>query len=142
MSANQIQPDCFTTHLLHFMDDHQVRSRYIMPTEKELDKALAEALRTDAKVLAWFVGKTKFKGILPTHDWSRTDYPWCYLEMPVLNPDTGVTETKRVAGETDILLVLKTRMAGRSPCTLRTSSRRVRSLQINQKCTRCALNSG
>jgi hypothetical protein len=78
-----------------------------MPTEKELDQALETALREDATFRQWFVDKTKFKGISPTCVWSRSDNPWCRVELELPNPHTGKTELVARDGETDVLFVFQ-----------------------------------
>lgn len=78
-------------------------------TEKDLDQALEKALRDDdASFLRWFVSKTKFKDAEPEYAWSRSDHPWCEVELNVENPETGDPEMLKRQGETDVLVVFRT----------------------------------
>jgi hypothetical protein len=76
-----------------------------MPTEKELDQALEVALRDDEAFRKWFVSKTKFRGENPQHRWSRSNHPWCEVDVCLPNLQTGEGEIVRRQGETDVLFV-------------------------------------
>jgi hypothetical protein len=76
-----------------------------MATEKELDRALEVALRNDKHFLEWLVNKSKFKGRSPEYVWSRSDNPWCPVEVSLPDPGTGQLRSIKREGETDVLLV-------------------------------------
>src|SRR5690348_12756977 len=77
------------------------------PTEKDLDRALEEALKTNPVFTEWFVGRTKFRDLGASYLWSRSNHPWGRFEFSVLNPQTGDQETVIKEGETDVLVVLE-----------------------------------
>jgi hypothetical protein len=76
-----------------------------MATEKNLNQALEKALQAESSFRQWFVNKTKFKGIIPEHVWSRSNNPWCRVKLDLPNPETGETESVMRDGETDVLFV-------------------------------------
>src|ERR1017187_9167310 len=53
----------------------------------------------------WFVNKTKFKGDNPRWVWSRSDNPWCGVELRLPNRQIGEPEMVTRQGETDVLFV-------------------------------------
>jgi hypothetical protein len=77
-------------------------------TEKELDKAIEEAFKSDPNFTRWFLSKTKFSSENATYHWSRSDHPWSRVEILAENPKTGVVEKVIKEGETDILVVFQT----------------------------------
>ncbi len=89
-------------------DAHPVASCYGEKTvlfEKDLDRALEVELRDNPQFLAWLVAKSKFVGHNPRYLWSRSDNPWCRVQVRL--PDAESSELRIVErdGETDILLV-------------------------------------
>ena len=79
-----------------------------MPTEKELDLALARALANSRKFLLWFLGCTKFADRKVVVVSCRADNPWGTHPFPAKNAETGVTVGSRRQSETDVLLILRT----------------------------------
>src|SRR3990167_9493763 len=79
-----------------------------LPTEKALDRALEEALRTRADFAAWFLNQTKFAGTRAVRVWSRADHPWTKYDLEVPDPETGGCKKLDREGETDILVVFRT----------------------------------
>lgn len=79
-----------------------------MPTEKELDIALAQALQSSPEFLRWFLGRTKFADRNAVVVNCRADNPWGTHPFPTKDPATGVTAESRRQSETDVLLILKT----------------------------------
>jgi hypothetical protein len=79
-----------------------------LPTEKALDRALDEALRTRADFAAWFLNQTRFAGTRAVWVWSRVDNPWTKYELEVPDPETGGRKKLVREGETDILVVFRT----------------------------------
>jgi hypothetical protein len=78
-----------------------------MATEKDLDRALENALKNDAEFLRWFVDRTRFKGVVPTFVWSRSDNPWCKVKLDLPNVETGESEPILRDSETDVLFVFR-----------------------------------
>jgi hypothetical protein len=76
-----------------------------MATEKELDRALEAALRDNARFRQWFVNKSKFKRISPQYVWSRSDNPWCRLDLSLPDAEAGEPRLVSREGETDVLFV-------------------------------------
>ena len=80
-----------------------------MPSEKELDLALASALESKPGCLSWLLGHTKFADLEAVFHSCRTDHPWGTHPFPVTDPITGQTAVLDRQSETDILLVVKDR---------------------------------
>jgi hypothetical protein len=78
-----------------------------MAKEKVLDRELEKALQENVSFRQWFVNKTRFKGIIPKVVWSRSDNPWCRVEIELMNSQTGKTEIVMRDGETDVLFVFQ-----------------------------------
>ncbi len=76
-------------------------------TEKELDKAIEDAFKSNPIFAKWFLDKTKFSGENAKYHWSRSDHPWSRVELIIDNPETGVSEKVIKEGETDILVVFQ-----------------------------------
>ena len=74
-------------------------------SEKELDRALDEALALSPEFADWFLSHTSFAGSRATRVWSRSNHPWGRLPMQVLDPETQSTETLVKESETDIIVV-------------------------------------
>jgi hypothetical protein len=79
----------------------------LMAIEKDLDAELDAALRDNESFRAWFVNKSKFKGKSPRYLWSRSDNPWCKVELPLPDPVTGELQSHKREGETDVLFVFE-----------------------------------
>lgn len=77
------------------------------PSEKELDKAIEEAFKTNPAFTDWFLSKSKFANEAANYFWSRSDHPWGRVEVTSINPETGLNEISIREGETDILVVFK-----------------------------------
>jgi hypothetical protein len=77
-------------------------------SEKRLDAALDEALRSDPRFATWFVDRTKFAGMGATYLWSRSDHPWGRVEHITQDSATGESVTSMKEGETDVLAVFVT----------------------------------
>ncbi|MEO5925946.1 MAG: hypothetical protein ABIR70_19155 [Bryobacteraceae bacterium] len=78
-----------------------------MPTEKELDKALETALKSNELFREWFISRTKFKGDNPEYLWSRSDSPWTTVQLALPSDKTGEFEIMKRQGETDVLFVFQ-----------------------------------
>lgn len=76
-------------------------------TEKQLDLALDQVLRTDQLFLQWFLSRTKYAQRRAKYLWSRSDHPWGTIDFTQIDPDTGVEVVTRRECETDVLLVIK-----------------------------------
>ena len=74
-------------------------------SEKELDRALDDALARSPEFADWFLSRTSFAGTRATRVWSRSDHPWGRLPMDVIDPETQATETLVKESETDIIVV-------------------------------------
>ena len=75
------------------------------PSEKDLDRALEDALRTKSDFAEWFLGRTSFAGRTASYVWSRSDHPWSKYELEIPNPHGGEPQLISREGETDILAV-------------------------------------
>lgn len=76
-------------------------------TEKELDKALAEALERNHGLVSWIVSKTKFADRNVEFHSCRSDYIWGVHPFVSRNAQTGLEEKTFRESETDVLLLLK-----------------------------------
>jgi hypothetical protein len=76
-------------------------------TEKELDKALANALEHDSELVSWIVSKTKFAGRDIEFHGCRSNYIWGVHPFVSKNLETGLEEKTLRESETDVLLLLK-----------------------------------
>lgn len=74
-------------------------------SEKELDRALDDALARSSAFADWFLARTSFAGNRGTRVWSRSNHPWGSLPMQVLDPETQTIETVVKESETDIIVV-------------------------------------
>ena len=78
-----------------------------MPSEKDLDHALATELEINHRFLEWFISRTKFAGHRVAFHSVRSNYVWGSHPFPVQNPATGeITDSTRES-ETDVLLLVK-----------------------------------
>ena len=77
-----------------------------MPSEKELDRALALELETNSEFLSWLISHTKFAGEDVKFHSCRADHPWG--SHPFTSSDLAADETTTVTrqSETDVLLVI------------------------------------
>jgi hypothetical protein len=76
-----------------------------MPTEEELDAALAQALVEDAGFASWLIEQTKFNGRSAKCISARSDNPWGKFPFEAVNPATGRSERTLIEGETDVLAI-------------------------------------
>lgn len=76
------------------------------PSEKELDRALADALSTSQPFLQWFLGCTKFASRNAKIVSCRSDHPWGTHPYVLDCGEAEGVETTRQS-ETDILLIVK-----------------------------------
>lgn len=84
-------------------------ARRPMPTEKELDRALARELETNREFLAWVIASTKFAESGATFHSCRADHPWGTHPFPGIDPVTGASTSVRRQSETDVLLIVSDR---------------------------------
>lgn len=77
-----------------------------MPSEKELDRALALELETNPEFLVWLISRTKFADTDIKFHSCRADHPWGSHPFTGSDPaaDSAATVTKQ--SETDVLLVV------------------------------------
>ena len=75
--------------------------------EKELDKALVEALENQPAFLSWVVDQTKFAGRNLVFHSCRSNNPWGPHPFSYPNSETGEIELTRRESETDVLLLVK-----------------------------------
>jgi hypothetical protein len=77
-----------------------------MPSEKELDRALALELETNPEFLSWLISHTKFAGTDVKFHSCRADHPWGShpFTSSDLAADRATTVTRQ--SETDVLLVV------------------------------------
>jgi len=78
-----------------------------MTTEKELDRALEEALANSEAFRLWFLGKLKHVNGHTRLVLSRSDHPWCRVRLILPNAKTGALEAQVREGETDLLVVFE-----------------------------------
>jgi hypothetical protein len=76
-----------------------------MPTEADLDEALADALRTNVSFATWFLSRTKFPGAIDAVPWVRSDNPWSRVTLTIIHASTGESQAQRRDCETDVLAV-------------------------------------
>ena len=77
-----------------------------MPTEKELDRALAAELESSPAFLGWFVSQTKFAGCGAVFRSCRANHPWGTHPFPITDPTSGESFTAKRQSETDVLLIV------------------------------------
>lgn len=75
-------------------------------SEKELDIALATALKEKPELIAWLLSRTKFAGKNLRFHSCRSNYIWGSHPFTAMNPDTGEQENSTRQSETDVLLLL------------------------------------
>jgi hypothetical protein len=80
-----------------------------MPSEKELDLALASALESDPKFLDWLVSHTTFSGLGATFHSCRSNHPWGTHPFPAKDALTGEPVSSTRQSETDVLLIVRDR---------------------------------
>ncbi len=78
------------------------RFRSSVTSEKALDKAFDQELRTSPAFASWLLGKTKFSSRGGVYVWSRADHPWCRMTVGEIGDPFGARE---VESETDIVAV-------------------------------------
>ncbi len=78
-----------------------------MPSEKILDRAIEESLKSDAAFCRWFLAKTKLGLNYTNCVWSRSNHPWGKVKLLLPNKDTGAIEMVAREGETDVLVVFE-----------------------------------
>ena len=78
-----------------------------MSSEKELDRALEDALKTNIAFCRWFLSRTKAGHDYTHYDWSRSNHPWGKVRVLLPNSETGALEMAEREGETDVLAVFE-----------------------------------
>lgn len=78
------------------------------PSEKQLDRALDDAIRTNADFTQWFLSRTKFAAEDALYLDSRSNHPWSKFPIGIRNAETGLSDTVQKEGETDILVIFVT----------------------------------
>lgn len=76
-----------------------------MPTEFELDEALASAFESNAAFANWFIGRTPFAKSGAEYRWARFDNPWSRVTFTLLCADSGSEVSYEKDCETDVLVV-------------------------------------
>lgn len=76
-----------------------------IPTEADLDEALAAALKNDAAFASWFLGRTPLAGVEAACTWCRSDHPWSRVTVDAQDGAGVVTREC----ETDVLAVFESR---------------------------------
>lgn len=87
----------------HFRDTTEVEMH--KASEKELDRALDEALARSPEFADWFLSRTSFAGTSATRVWFRSDHPWGRLPMQVRDSEIQATKALIEESETDIIVV-------------------------------------
>ena len=83
-------------------------------TEASLDAALARECKVGSAFLLWLVSRTRFAGEdVDEIVLLRTNNPWGKAKLRIWNSDEQRYESIAREGETDVLLVLKSRRRGR-----------------------------
>lgn len=80
-----------------------------MPTEKDLDLALATELEANPLFLNWLVGQTKFGNCDAVFHSCRANHPWGTHPFPITDASTGESRTVQRQSETDVLLIISDR---------------------------------
>lgn len=78
-----------------------------MASEKQLDRALHEALESNASFREWFVGQLKLGAGYSSLILCRSNHPWGKVRLILPNEQTGALEPMDREGETDVLAVFE-----------------------------------
>jgi hypothetical protein len=78
-----------------------------VPSEKDLDRALHEALETNARFREWFVAQLRFGRGYTKLVLCRSNHPWGKVRLILPNKQTGALEPVDREGETDVLAVFE-----------------------------------
>lgn len=78
-----------------------------MATEKQLDLALEQGIRSDSKFRTWFLSQTRTGSKFPTLVTIRANNPWGKVRMVLPNSTTGALEATRRESETDVLAIFE-----------------------------------
>lgn len=78
-----------------------------MPSEKDLDLALHQALVDDEALRAWLLSTLKYGVAGSRLVLCRSDHPWCKVRLILPNKETGALEPVDREGETDVLAVFE-----------------------------------
>ena len=78
-----------------------------MPSEKELDKVLHEALAERAEFRSWFVSRLTRARSHTRLVMCRSNHPWTKVRLILPNQETGALEATEREGETDVLAVFE-----------------------------------
>ena len=78
-----------------------------MPTEKDLDRALHNALESDPDFLVWFIAHLAAGAEYTTFVSCRSDHPWGKIRAVLPDPVTGALRAEIREAESDLLLVLE-----------------------------------
>jgi ADP-ribosyl-[dinitrogen reductase] hydrolase len=76
--------------------------------EKDLDEALAIALRGNQRFADWLLSQTPFDKTSARVDWVRADNPWTTSIVQTRDSETGEITARPMQGETDVLAVYET----------------------------------
>jgi hypothetical protein len=78
-----------------------------VPSEKQLDRALHEALESSPSFREWFIGQLKSGGGYSSLVLCRSNHPWGKVRLILPNEQTGALEPIDREGETDVLAVFE-----------------------------------
>lgn len=78
-----------------------------MASEKDLDRALHDALNSDERFRSWFLSQLGGQGAYSRLTFCRSDHPWGKVRLILPNAVSGALEPVDREGETDVLAVFE-----------------------------------
>jgi len=76
--------------------------------EKDLDPLLEQKMSSSEEFSDWLLSFTKFAGEGAKYYWSRSNNPWGEFQLTYTDSNSGQVITRKVQGETDVLVVFET----------------------------------